>query len=247
MEKKKYFFLRVLNKIFNNLNLKYFFLSKLVAKYFFFTNYNSIKLNKYKIDAFKSNSHKLIETPSLEHLKATIDYYKKKFNSLPKTILDYGGGTGENAILISEIYDNKFSFDVVENDSLVRLANKNNFTHCKFMSDLEDKNYDIIFSSATLQYLDEPYDLLKKFEQKSNKLISLARLNCNEKQRAKLQVSIYRKNIGYKDFKHISNDNLAIYPYKELSLAKIKSSFKFFNFKMEKIKTDGFYYCILEK
>ena len=39
MKKKNFLFFRILNKIFNNLNLKYFFLSKLVAKYFFFKNY----------------------------------------------------------------------------------------------------------------------------------------------------------------------------------------------------------------
>ena len=217
--KNKQLLFKILNKIFNILNFRYFLLAKFLAKYFFFTNYNSKELNNYKIDIFIQNSDKVIETPALLHLKYTLDYYKKKFNSFPKKILEFGGGTGENAILLKKIFNEGFDYCVVENETLVKIANNKKLTHCRFLSKIEkDEKYDLIFSSATLQYLDDPYTILNQFEKHCKNLISLARLNCNEEQKVKLQISLYKKNIGYQNIDHKFNNNLAIYPYQELSL-----------------------------
>ena len=43
--KNKQLLFKILNKIFNILNFRYFLLAKFLAKYFFFTNYNSKELN----------------------------------------------------------------------------------------------------------------------------------------------------------------------------------------------------------
>ena len=48
--KNKQLLFKILNKIFNILNFRYFLLAKFLAKYFFFTNYNSKELNNYKIE-----------------------------------------------------------------------------------------------------------------------------------------------------------------------------------------------------
>ena len=237
---------RIYNKIFKSINFKSFNLAKKITETFI-QSYNSNLLNQYKIDALKDNSQIQITTPSLKYLIKSIKIYENLYQKLPTTILDVGGSTGENAIFIEKIFNKKFDYYLVENQKLVELAKKNNFCHCKFISDIpKNQKFDLVFSSATLMYLDDPYAALKVMINNTLHLLSLARLNCSEEEKVKIQVSFFRKNIGYQKYIHKHNDQIALYPSKEISIKKIMKIMNNFELINEEILEDKMNYFIFK-
>ena len=238
---------RIYNKIFKSINFRSFTLAKKITQ-ILVQSYNSNLLNQYKIDALKDNSQLQITTPSLKYLIKSIEIYKDFYKKLPTSILDVGGSTGENAIFIEKIFNTKFDYYLVENEKLVELAKKNNLVHCKFISEIpKNQKFDVIFSSATLMYLDDPYLALEEMIHNTTHLLSLARLNCCEEEKVKIQVSFFKKNIGYQKYFHKHSDEIALYPSKEISIKKIMkimSNFKLIN---EEILEDNMNYFIFKK
>lgn len=238
---------RIYNKIFKSINLRSFTLAKKLTE-FLTQSYNSNLLNQYKIDAFKDNSQLQITTPSLKYLIKSIETYKNIHKKLPTSILDVGGSTGENAIFIHKIYNKKFDYHLVENKKLVQLAKKNNLKHCKFISDIPtNQKFDIVFSSATLMYLDDPYAALEVMINNTTHLLSLARLNCSEEEKVKIQISYFKKNIGYQKYIHKHNNEIAMYPSKEISIKKIMKIMNDFKLINNEILEDNMNYLIFKK
>jgi len=96
-------------------------------------------------------------------------------------------------------------------------------------------------------YVDNPYRILKQLSDHTKNILSLARLDCSEDEKVKIEVSFFKKNIGYKNYMHELNDSLALYTAKEISIKKIKSILNNFDIKVEEFLDDSMHYFIFKK
>ena len=152
---------------------------------------------------------------------------------MPKKILDIGGGVGENIILLKKEYKINLNCTIFENKKLVEILKRNHFKHCKFLSQekdvLKEGKFDIIFCSASLEYINEPYKLLQKVTKIADKLIVIGRMNTEKAINYKIQLSTFRQNVPFIENLPPNRDKFVFYPYKNLSLKKISSILPGFN------------------
>ena len=136
---------------------------------------NNIINNLNLIPITYSNSHKLL----LEIFMIYFHFEK----TLPK-ILDIGGVFGENQMYLKHLLNKDLIYDVVECDKIVSLSKSKNLTHSKFFKDIasakQNSNYDIIFSSGTIQYFREPYEIIKEIFSAQVKFVGLGRNNFSD-------------------------------------------------------------------
>ena len=95
-------------------------------------------------------------------------YQNKTF---PK-ILDLGGGFGDGFLYLRNIFkDIDINYTIIEQNEIVSQSKSIDFKCQKSSSinfynslnlAMEKNNYDLLFSSGTLQYLDNPYNVLDK-------------------------------------------------------------------------------------
>jgi len=143
-------------------------------------SYNSVELSNYSFKKFIENidDFKFSYNSSHKFLLEIILIYISKHNNLPK-IIDIGGVFGENKIFLDHLFqNNKIIYDVVEVPNKVVLAK--NLKHSKFFDNIDDalkNNYDLIFSSGTLQYFTKPFEVLEKLLESKVKYIGFTRGN----------------------------------------------------------------------
>tara|TARA_B110000483_G_scaffold238988_1_gene316649 strand:+ start:662 stop:1486 length:825 start_codon:yes stop_codon:yes gene_type:complete len=100
-------------------------------------------------------------------------------------ILDYGGGMGSQHLQFRQHLNNfginfNYSWEVVEQDIIANFGKKNIATkYLKFSSikdfDFKKENYDIVVLGATLQYLENPFEILDKILEKKPSYIYIDR------------------------------------------------------------------------
>ena len=143
-------------------------------------SYNNEELSKFSYDKFIKNldEFKFNYNNSHKFLLEVILIYLYKHKRLPK-ILDIGGVFGENKIFLDYLFkNNKIDYDVVEIENKVKLAK--NLKHSKFYDNIEyalTNNYDLIFTSSTLQYFKNPYEILSKILESKKKYVAFTRGN----------------------------------------------------------------------
>ena len=232
--KKSSFLKGFLIKSINYLSFKSFFTANFFSKYFLLSNYESNSFNSFKVESLK-NQKKInhINSPSFKLLFETILNFKKEYGNMPKKILDIGGGVGENIILLKKEYKINLNCTIFENKKLVEILKRNHFKHCKFLYQekdvLKEGKFDIIFCSASLEYINEPYKLLQKVTKIADKLIVIGRMNTEKASNYKIQLSTFRQNVPFIENLPPNRDKFVFYPYKNLSLKKISSILTGFN------------------
>ena len=143
-------------------------------------SYNNEELSKFSYDKFIENidNFKFNYNNSHKFLIEVILIYFYKNLKLPK-ILDIGGVFGENKIFLDFLFqNNEIVYDVVEIQNKVKLAK--DLKHSKFYDNIEEglkNDYDLIFSSSTLQYFKNPYEILDKILESKKKYIAFTRGN----------------------------------------------------------------------
>tara|TARA_Y100000591_G_scaffold333008_1_gene373045 strand:+ start:746 stop:2374 length:1629 start_codon:yes stop_codon:yes gene_type:complete len=231
---KKSFLTRLKVKISNRLNFLSFEKANFFSKYFLFSNYNSINVNEFKVQSFKNqkNDFNIIDSPSLKLFFDSINFYKKHYGKFPKTILDFGGGLGENILVLRKLFGIKISCTIIENKTLVEILKKNKINHCKFYSNLEGinkyKEFDLVICSASLEYVKNADQTLDKLKNFTNKLIVIGRINLGDDKYFKIQSSTLEQNVPYIENLPHNKKKMIFYPYRNLSLKKLINNLKSF-------------------
>ena len=164
--KKKSILSRIIVKLLNIISFSSYTSAYVFSRFLLMSHYESNSINEFKIKSLKNQKYiNLTNSPSFNLLYNTIFVFKKEYGRMPNRILDVGGGLGENIILLKKKYKIKLNCTIFENKKLVEILKKNNLKHCKFLSNekdiLEAGKFDIIFCSASLEYINQPYRLLK--------------------------------------------------------------------------------------
>ena len=202
-------------------------------------SYANKDLNNFRLQRFKLNFENLhtIPQPSYKFLIEVISVYLNHYKTFPK-ILDLGGGFGDGFLYLRNIFkDTDIAYSVVEQNEVVELSKNIDFK-CKsnhkieffnsIDSALEKNSYDLLFSSGTLQSLEDPYAILKKFNSTNIKMIGLTRNSFSKNTEYISQVSLLYSNgsgIVPQNFKN----RIIVYPHttiEEEKLLKTLNKFK---------------------
>jgi len=190
-------------------------------------SYNNIELSQFSYDKFIENKEnfKLSYNNSHKFLLEVILIYLHRHKKLPK-ILDIGGVFGENKIFLDFLFkNNEIVYDVVEIQNKVKLANGLN--HSKFYDNIEEglkNDYDLVFSSSTLQYFKNPYEIKDKILESKKKYIAFTRGNYHPTDEVYIaQVSkITQNGPGEGWIKKNYSNKIIYYPNTAISYEKFK-------------------------
>mgnify|MGYP006082123117 CR=1 FL=1 len=195
-------------------------------------NYSNIDLNNYRLKRFLSSFDKIPNQfqSSFKLLLEAVSFYIYDFKEFPK-ILDIGGVYGEGFLYLRGIYKNAtINYSIVENNKVVELSKiidfKNKYNQkINFYETLEqalnENEYDIIFSSGTLQYLENPYELLEKLNNSNSKLIALTRNAFHLNEEMISQMSYLYSNGSGEIITQKYKNKVLVYPHKTLIEKKL--------------------------
>lgn len=194
-------------------------------------SYANSHLNNFRLERFKLNIETLpkISQPSFKFLIENICFYLNHYKTFPK-ILDLGGGFGDGFLYLRNIFkDEDITYSIIEQKEVVELSkkiefkcksnHKINFTHSIDLA-LEKNSYDLLFSSGTLQYLENPYVILDKINYTDIKMIGLTRNSFSKKTKYISQMSFLHSNgagIVPKNFKNF----VLVYPHTTIEEEKL--------------------------
>lgn len=191
--------------------------------------YESAILSNYrfkKTNNFLNSGGSLLAAPSMPLLLFAINYYLKKANSKTPELIDFGGACGETLILLNKIFSNEIYEKswIIESPQMVKESKNWEFTkHIQYSSNLKEiitkNNIDIFFTSACIQYLKNPFEIISQVAESKISLVVLTRNNFSSNGEIRAQMSFLSENgIG----PHLSEyENHAIY-YPNTSIKKRK-------------------------
>ena len=148
-------------------------------------SYDNVALNKFRFSKFINNQEIISYTfnNSLFALLEFLSLYLKNHNKIPK-ILDFGGMFAENKLYLEKLYNSEFVYDVVETKNICELAK--NLNHSNFFPDINkaylnsQNQYDLIFSSGTIQYFEKPYEIISEIFSKKAAYVVFTRTNFSD-------------------------------------------------------------------
>tara|TARA_B100000212_G_C27327655_1_gene513124 strand:- start:40 stop:831 length:792 start_codon:yes stop_codon:yes gene_type:complete len=190
-----------------------------------------------KLDLFLKNGGSLIKGSSINTLLICISYFLNLNNGKFPNFIDFGGACGENILFLESIFGksiNKISY-VVETNAQIVEANKWNFVrNVKFENNLDkvlEHNIDLFFTSCALNYIEDPYEILKKVVNKLIPCVCLTRNNFSIHPKPFIQVSNLSEN-GLGEHINDYGNPLIWYPSQTLCEKTIKEIFLSSNYKL---------------
>ena len=201
--------------------------------------YANEDLNNFRLQSFKLNfeNYNTISQPSFKFLIESLSFYLNHLKYFPK-ILDLGGGYGDNFLYLRNIF--KFSdinYTIIDDKKIVdfsksidykcRSNHKINFYNSLDLA-LKQNDYDLLFCSGTLQYLEHPYFILDKINSTNIKMIGLTRNSFSKNTKYISQMSyLFHNGAGIvpQNFKN----RILVYPHttiEEEKLLKTLNKFK---------------------
>jgi len=192
-------------------------------------SYNNEVLNKFRFDKFKDNQDLIPYTfnNSLFTLLECVSIFILKHQKLPK-ILDFGGMFAENKLYLERLCNLKITYDVVETKNICDLAKS--LDHSTFYDDIDKafseraEKYDLIFSSGTIQYFENPYETIKKIFSKQVNYVVFTRTNLSDDEGIYSAVSFlsgHGSSEGHIKYKIKNNKKLVIVPNTQIKEKKI--------------------------
>lgn len=203
-------------------------------------NYSNRELNNFRLERFILNFENLhsIPQPSLKFLIESLSYYLIQFKRFPK-ILDLGGGFGDGFLYLRNIFKNiDIDYSIVEQTQVVELSKNIDFKSksnhkITFYNSLDlalnKNNYDFLFISGVLQYLEYPYQYLEKINDSNINAIGLTRNSFSKNELYFSQMSyLFHNGTGIvpKNFKN----HIVLYPHTTIEEEKLVNSLN--NFKI---------------
>ena len=193
------------------------------------SSYNNEELNKFRLDKFKDNQKLIPYTfnNSLFTLLESVSIFILRHQRLPK-ILDFGGMFAENKLYLEKLFNLNIIYDVVETKNICELAKSLN--HATFYDDIDkafsnvNEKYDLIFSSGTLQYFENPYEMVKKIFSKQVGYIVFTRTNLSDDEGIYSAVSFlygHGSSEGHIKYKVKNNKKIVIVPNTQMKEKKL--------------------------
>ena len=191
--------------------------------------YESAILSNYrfkKTNNYLNSGGNLLVAPSVPLLMFAINYYLKKENSKTPKLVDFGGACGETLLLLNKIFSNEIYEKswIIESPQMVKESKSWEFAkHIQYSSNLKEiianNNIDIFFTSGSIQYLKNPFEIISQVAKSNISLVVLTRNNFSLNTEIRAQMSFLSENgIG----PHLSEyENHAIY-YPNTSIKKRK-------------------------
>ena len=202
--------------------------------------YNSKLLSEYrfsKLDLFIKNGGSLFKGSSINTLLICLAYFSNLNKGKFPKFIDFGGACGENILFLESIFGkniNKKSW-VVETNAQILESRKWKFVeNVQFQSNLDDvlaQNIDIFFTSCALNYVENPYKILKKVVNKLIPYVCLTRNNFSRNPKSFIQVSNLSEN-GLGDHINDYGNPLIWYPSQTLCEKTIKEIFLSSNYEL---------------
>ena len=203
------------------------------------SSYNNEILNKFRFDKFTNNKELIPYTfnNGLFTLLESVSLYIFNHNKIPK-ILDFGGMFAENKFYLEELYKLKFVYDVVETKSICELAK--NLNHANFFSEINNaylnsaNQYDLIFSSGTIQYFEKPYDIISEIFSKKTPYVVFTRTNFSDDENIYSAASfLFGHGSSEGHIKYITNNHkkLILVPNTQIKETKMLNIAKDYNYK----------------
>jgi len=218
------------------------------------SNYEADFLSKYRFEKLQAYLKKVnyLDSPYANMLMhSTILFFKQNQKRVPN-VVDFGGACGESLIFLSSIFGEEIFKNswIIESPSHVEISKRYDFSkNINFSSDLEGvlKNHkiDIFFSSGSIQYIKDPYKLLKIVGQNKIPIICLTRNNFSLNPSAFIQLSKLSDNgTGF----HLDNykDRTILYPATSISEKKVEEIFVSRNYQII-LKKKGIQTCVLDE
>ena len=174
---------------------------------------------------YERDSHLFFKKKYNNFLVSRLNHLNKKLNRKIE-VCDYGGSFGSVYFQHKDIFLKKFiEWNIIEQKKYVNYANDRiNINNLNFYSSLEDlfleKKIDLVIFSSVLQYLENPYQILKFIlKNKISEVIIMRTPFFSNYEEIKIQ----------KVPKYIYESS---YPIRILNLAKLKRIFNEFNYKL---------------
>jgi len=207
-------------------------------------NYSDDKLNNFRLKRFVNNIDLIpdIKKPSYNYLEESLNDYLLQFKSFPR-ILDIGGGFGDDFLFLRKKFNSEnIEYSILETKKVVELSktinfqNKSNqklFFYESINEALSKNDYDMIFISSTLQYLNNLELYLNRINSSNVKFISLTRNSFGHEEKFNPQFTFLFDNGAGKVPENFKN-NIIVYPHKTIIEKKLLNSLKNYKVKYSK-------------
>ena len=97
------------------------------------------------------------------------------------------------------LLNKNFTYDVVECEKIVTLSKSKNLIHSKFFTNIasakKNSDYDIIFSSGTIQYFKKPYEIIDEIFSSQVKFVGLSRNNFSDNEKVYSESSFIENHL----------------------------------------------------
>ena len=184
-----------------------------------------------KLDNYLKKNKSLFKPLAINMLLVCIAHFLKNNEGRFPKIIDYGGACGENILFLATIFGNDIFRDswIIETPGQVDESRNWEFAQkLNFSSDintiLKNNKIDIFFSSCTINYLENPYDLLSLVDKFRLPLICLTRNNFSFKSQPFIQVSNLSEN-GFGEHLEKFGNPKVWYPSQTINEKKVKDIF----------------------
>jgi putative methyltransferase (TIGR04325 family) len=143
--------------------------------------------------------------------------------TLPKPrICDLGGGCGAWGYRLGKDTPHPFEYTVVEHEGLVAACGTHPFFSWAAWQNELPSECDVLVCSGTLQYLEQPYDLLRDALTRTQRHVVIARTSFSERDFVQVQVSTLQNN-GHAPTRSTRDEPTqhTYYPHRTVRLSKI--------------------------
>jgi putative methyltransferase (TIGR04325 family) len=254
--------MNLIQKIFKKLKYHIFIVSHKLF-YSTYKGYNNLKLNKSiikKTIIFARNKSVNKHDINVQRTIKFLEFIKKK---KLKNILDFGGGAGYHYFIAKiKLPNNNLKWQVIENNTMVKLCNKKlNYRNLFFFDTFNKiKKVDVFFSSSAINYTKDPIKTIQSIIKLNAKYLYFTRTPLTENQSFRFkQLSLLSDNGPLR----INNEKeiLVEYENKILNIQNFETMFwnkyivikKYIDEKYEqgfffsKIKFDSYTYILMKK
>ena len=196
------------------------------------------KYRFHKLKNFLNEGGNLLCNPGMPNLLLTINFFYKNFDIKCPALIDFGGASGESLLMLEKIFGTEITKKSYIIETPKHVAESKNWvfvSKINFSSDisniLKNKNLSIFYSTGTIQYLEDPFQIISEVAESSIKIASFTRNNFALKNKIYVQKSYLSEN-GYGNHLKEYKDIPFYYPNRSIIKKELVNIFLKNNFKI---------------